>query len=157
MKKFLLLMLVGSFIIVACNSESNNGNGNTDDSEAQADWDVLSLKELKERVDVIAFFTVEDVEIQEKSNGINAQISTLELTKTISGTVSGEVKLDQSTNYVEKGEDYLLFLEQNGTEGYYYVPSPSGVIQEKDGMYNSDKLGGDSKLNKEEMEKLISD
>ncbi|MCD5324394.1 MULTISPECIES: hypothetical protein [Pontibacillus] len=152
---FFLGLLLMAFTITACNNQNGNTQYNSTNGEAQTDWALLSLEELTEKADLIAFASVKDTEGIEKSNGMNAQISTLEVLEIISGTASKEIKLDQATNYLEEGEEYLLFLTQNETDGYYYVLNPSGVIQEKDGVYATGLVEGNGTYNKDEVKDLL--
>ncbi|QGH35940.1 hypothetical protein GI584_18620 [Gracilibacillus salitolerans] len=78
----------------------------------------------------------------------------MEVSKTIFGTASGEIKLDQSTDYVKSGEEHLVFLRE-GEKGYYYVLSPSSVIQKQNGVYVSDKIGDIGEYTKSEVIDLL--
>lgn len=151
MKRLLLSLSFFSFIVSGCNSQGNENQTISSNSEVQSDWPAFSLKELTEKADLIAFVSVTETKKREKSSGITAQISTLKVNETISGNAPEKIALDQSTNYVEKGEDYLIFLEHSDNE-YYYILSPSGVIQVQEGVYTQESEG---QFTKEEVRKFL--
>ncbi|MFZ3578793.1 hypothetical protein [Virgibacillus sp. DJP39] len=148
-------LLVVSILLVSCSGNSN-AEGATN-SEIQADWPMLSLDEMTQKADLIAFVSVKSTAEEDRSNGIVAQISTLKVLETLSGQTSGKVKLNQATNYLEKGGNYLLFLSKNGTEEYYFVMSPAGVIKEHNGVYVSNVFGGNGKFNQDQIKNLLLD
>ncbi|MFC4387951.1 hypothetical protein ACFOZ1_09025 [Gracilibacillus marinus] len=154
MKKLFILLSVLLLITVISACQSNSNQESSFDGSQQGDWPSLSLDEMTERADLIAFAKVKDTKKQKKENQLNVQISTLEVIETISGSVSGEIKLDQSNDFVEQGREYLVFLKKD-KNGYFYSLSPSSLIQEQDGKYISDKLGSKGEYTKAEVKKLI--
>ncbi|UOQ47640.1 hypothetical protein MUN88_16510 [Gracilibacillus caseinilyticus] len=153
-KKLFILLSVLLLITVISACQSNSNQESSFDGSQQGDWPSLSLDEMIERADLIAFVKVKDTKKQKKENQLNVQISTLEVIETIYGSVSGEIKLDQTNDFVKQRKEYLVFLEKD-KNGYHYSLSPSSVIQEQDGKYISDKLGSKGAYTKAEVRELI--
>ncbi|AQQ53468.1 hypothetical protein [Planococcus lenghuensis] len=154
--KIIIGVLSVSLVLSGCEAGIHENAEGSNEPAAAADWPAMTLEEMKTEADLIAFATVEDTITKETSSGIYAQIATLEVTEAISGTAPGKVELNQSTDFVEEGETYLLFLLKHVTDSYYYIVNYAGIIEEQNGLYSGGILEEDS-LSKEEVKSFLSE
>lgn len=97
-----------------------------------ADWYQYDFDTLIDKVDLIAFVTVDKNE-KKDDGGLPATLSTLKVTEVLYGSAPDSIILDQTNNIVEPGKSYLLFLNKNGD--YYYELSEDSVVVEFKNQY----------------------
>ena len=109
--------------------------------EPHADWPEYDINSLTNRADIIVIGKVKN---NKKSlNKINddlvldRQFSNIEVKKTLKGNSEKQIVINQTIDYVDKGEKYLFFLSK-GEDGYYYPLSDKAIIVEKKGEYHSE-------------------
>ncbi|MEK3974768.1 hypothetical protein [Psychrobacillus sp. FSL K6-1267] len=154
MKKVLMITLIFLFsigsafsLIVLAKSDSNPKNKLTFSAETHADWPDYDINELTEKADLIIIGKVKDSKRSlnkiSQDFSIERQFSDITIDKTIKGNIENEIVLNQVLDYVETGENYLLFLDK-GEDGYYYPMTDTATIKESNGEYytNIEKLDG---------------
>ena len=149
MKKIhvLLIALSVSILLVGCDSSNANSN-NTSNNQAKADWPVYDFDTLIEKTDVVAFVEVDSNEKSER-DGLQATLSTLKVTDVLYGSLPESIILDQTSDVVETGKSYLLFLNKTGD--YYYLTDGNSLIPKNDEKYRVDIPGIEGEYDKDQL------
>lgn len=147
MSTLILCFSIGSVFSLMYILNFSSNNEMQISTELHADWPEYDIKSLTNRADIIVIGKVNN---NKKSiNKINddlvleRQFSNIEVKKTLKGKSDKEIVINQSIDYIDKGEKYLFFLSR-GEDGYYYPLSDQAIIVENNGKYNSkiDKFSG---------------
>lgn len=150
------IFVIGSFVVL------NVHFSLTDNSEfsrtAHADWPDMDIHELVEEADLIAVVETgnlkkSEMEI-ESEFPIEAQFTELKVKKAIKGNTNKQVTLNQSLNYVEKNQKYLMFL-QEGSNNLYYELTDSAILNTNNNKFVSNIKGLEGNYNTNEIEEKV--
>ncbi|RXZ78679.1 hypothetical protein EBB07_25950 [Paenibacillaceae bacterium] len=135
MKKGTWIMMVAVFSLLlsscATNPPLSNTSG-TQQPEVQGDWPLYSIEEmLNGKTDLIVLALVDSVTKEKEP-----QIAKLIVEETFYGEArDSEIELYQTTQHVQPGQKYLLFLSYREQVEQYVVSDGLSQIE-----YNNDKL-----------------
>ncbi|QKS70145.1 hypothetical protein FLK61_25585 [Paenalkalicoccus suaedae] len=154
MREGLMVFVVCTvLLLIGC---QQNGEETSSQAEPQADWPQYSLEEMIEEAELIALVHVNSVETEVSGeDDLLRQVAELEISEAIEGEPQGgKINLNQSTNFVEENEDYLMFLQQR--DGYYYEVTNNAILVKEGDNYISTVVGSDGEFTKEELTEMIT-
>lgn len=135
MKKGIWIMLVAVFSLLLSSCTTNSppsSTSGTQQPEVQGDWPLYSIEEmLNGKTDLIVLAQVDSVTKEKEP-----QIAKLIIEETFYGEArDSEIELYQTTQHVQAGQKYLLFLSYREQVEQYVVSDGLSQIE-----YNNDKL-----------------
>jgi hypothetical protein len=135
------VLLISMAALTACSTAGGDqGIDSTSDKKigSTADWPNYDFKTLVTvKADLVAQVTVTDVEEFIDEQKFESQLATVQVQKTFLGQAPSSIVLHQALEYVEKGKTYIMFLKQDGPNGYYYELTGASIIPDQNGIYVS--------------------